>query len=123
MKWKIIKHNEKYRLQYKDIFTLFFWKTWRRFGGSFGDEAIEYDTINDAVSALIKINKKDEDLFVISLEDIRKHKQAEINRLRMNWNNGECNSFVYNNDEPKRGYVPSVKFWDDLLKLAKKQIK
>lgn len=64
---------------------------------------------------------------LLSIEEIKRLKQQEIDRITKLWEDGKgCETidenrftceFVYVNDDPELGYSHSVKQWDDLLHL------
>lgn len=54
MRFRIVEIDDKFYVEEKSIWSLFFWRRWQRFGGSFGDEDIVFKSLDDAKKAVEK---------------------------------------------------------------------
>jgi len=58
MSYRIVEENGLFFVEESNIWSLFIWLRWTRFGGSFGNEDVKYKSLEDAEAAINSMRHK-----------------------------------------------------------------
>jgi len=58
MSYRIVEDNGLFFVEERNIYSLFIWLRWTRFGGSFGNEDISFKSVEEAERAIVRSRNK-----------------------------------------------------------------